>query len=186
MKEFKEYKAEKDATNEALSGAKRAEAIQKFKELKDKAYADVISAFDKAYGEQIEEAEMAAEAIKTGIEEALSELGLKESKVEETPLFIDYKNGKNTGIEYLNESENQEVDRWVNIWESEEPKIDEGFLTKLVGGAAGFIVGPTVGKIIARALGIEKGILYDMFTSKLVTTALGLAIAKSIGGEYKK
>lgn len=61
--------------------------------------------------------------------------------------------------------------------------IDEGLLKKLVGGAAGFIVGPSIGKVIAKALGINKGILYDMFTSRLVGAALGSAITKSIGGK---
>ena len=60
-------------------------------------------------------------------------------------------------------------------------KLEEGFLSKLVGGAAGFIVGPSIGKVIAKALGIEKGILYDMFTSRLVGTALGASITKQIG-----
>lgn len=59
--------------------------------------------------------------------------------------------------------------------------IDEGFLSSLVGGVAGFFIGPTIGKIIANALGIEKGILYDMFTSKLVGTSLGMAISKHLG-----
>ena len=58
--------------------------------------------------------------------------------------------------------------------------IDEGFLSKLIGGAAGFIIGPSVGKVIAKALGVEKGILYDMFTSRLVGAALGAALTKSL------
>ena len=59
-------------------------------------------------------------------------------------------------------------------------KIDEGFLGKLLGGVAGFFIGPKIGKVVARALGIEKGVLYDMFTSKLVGIALGTAISKSL------
>ena len=42
-------------------------------------------------------------------------------------------------------------------------------------------IGPSIGKVIAKALGIEKGILYDMFTSRVVGTALGVAISKSFG-----
>lgn len=56
--------------------------------------------------------------------------------------------------------------------------IDEGILGSIVGGAVGFLAGPALGKTIANALGIEKGILYDMFTSRLVTTALGAALGK--------
>jgi hypothetical protein len=59
--------------------------------------------------------------------------------------------------------------------------LDENFLTRLIGGAAGFIIGPTVGKVIAKALGVERGILYDMFTSRLVGAALGAALTKSLG-----
>lgn len=107
----------------------------------------------------------------------------KESDLAENtlPLFKDYAN-KELSISYLNESENAEVDRWVAICENEHSgQMDEGFIGKLVGGAAGFIIGPTIGKVIAKALGIEKGILYDMFTSRLVSTALGAAIAEAFG-----
>lgn len=57
-----------------------------------------------------------------------------------------------------------------------ETKIEEG----LLGGIAGFLIGPSVGKVIARALGVEKGILYDMLTSRLVSAALGSAIQKNL------
>jgi len=59
--------------------------------------------------------------------------------------------------------------------------MDEGFLGTLLGGAAGFLLGPMVGRVIANALGIEKGIIFDMLTSRLVSTALGASIAKNIG-----
>lgn len=55
--------------------------------------------------------------------------------------------------------------------------INEGLFGKIVGGLAGFLAGPSIGKVVARALGIEKGVLYDMLTSRLVGTALGVAIA---------
>jgi hypothetical protein len=58
-----------------------------------------------------------------------------------------------------------------------EIKIKEG----LLGSLAGFVVGPAIGKVIARALGIERGILYDMFTSRLVGAALGSAIQNNMG-----
>jgi hypothetical protein len=62
-----------------------------------------------------------------------------------------------------------------------EDMITEGFLGNLIGGAAGFFIGPSIGKVIARVLGIEKGIVYDLLTSRLVGTALGLGISKSLG-----
>jgi hypothetical protein len=60
--------------------------------------------------------------------------------------------------------------------------IDEGIIGKVLGGIAGFVVGPSIGKVIANSLGIEKGIIYDMLTSRLVGAALGSAITKYIGG----
>lgn len=54
--------------------------------------------------------------------------------------------------------------------------LDEG----LLGGVIGFLAGPAIGKVIAHALGVEKGILYDMFTSRLVSAALGSAIGNNL------
>lgn len=103
-------------------------------------------------------------------------------------LFSEYLQASQTGLQYLTEAENAEVDNWVRVFEEEFNNdlsmLDEGFIGRLVGGAAGFLVGPTIGRIIANALGVEKGILFDMFTSRLVSAALGSAIAKSF--EKKK
>ncbi len=59
--------------NEALSGSGRAKAVEVFKNLHDTAYNDVIQAYDT----NRDDAEMAAEAIKAGIEKALDELVIK-------------------------------------------------------------------------------------------------------------
>ena len=71
----------------------------------------------------------------------------------------------------------------MSLYESEGLEgletIEEGFLSTLLGGAAGFVIGPSIGKVIAKALGIQKGIFYDMMTSRLVGAALGAAITKS-------
>lgn len=58
--------------------------------------------------------------------------------------------------------------------------LEEGILANIVSGVAGFIIGPSVGKVIANALGVQKGILFDMFNSRLVGAALGAAITKSL------
>ena len=82
-------------------------------------------------------------------------------------------------FQYLNESERAEVQSLLKEFgDKKVSELDEGFFGQLIGGAAGLIVGPALGKVIANALGIEKGILYDMLTSRLVTTALGAAIGK--------
>lgn len=103
--------------------------------------------------------------------------------------FIDYKSIENNGIYYLTESENMQVDEFVKMFEEEHGKdlsmLDEAFLGKVLGGVAGFLVGPTIGKIIANALGVERGILYDLFTSRLVSTAFGSAIGKHLQSKGK-
>jgi hypothetical protein len=102
---------------------------------------------------------------------------------EAVPLYKDHVASKSNGISYLTEEENQQLDEMMVVFENEYDgdirNLDEGFFGKLVGGAAGFLAGPMIGRIIAKALGIEKGILYDMFTSRLVSTALGAAISKA-------
>lgn len=85
----------------------------------------------------------------------------------------------------LNESEVMDAERIyrelvMHIKENGIETLDEGILGKIVGGVAGFVIGPAVGKVIANALGIDKGILYDMFTSRLVSAALGASLAKNL------
>ena len=53
-----------------------------------------------------------------------------------------------------------------------EDYIKEGILGGLVGAITGATFGPAVGKAICDALGITRGVLYDLFTSKLVTGAI--------------
>ena len=88
-------------------------------------------------------------------------------------------------VEGLTEGEVVEAERVYRelsqyIKENGIENLDEGILGKIVGGLAGFVIGPAIGKIIASALGIEKGILYDMFTSRLVSAALGASLAKNM------
>jgi hypothetical protein len=61
------------------------------------------------------------------------------------------------------------------------PALEEAINEGVFGAVAGFLIGPAIGKVIAKALGIEKGILYDMFTSRLVSAALGSAIQNNLG-----
>lgn len=58
-------------------------------------------------------------------------------------------------------------------------EIDEGFLSGLIGGTVGALAGPAIGRAICKALGIEeRGTLGKLLTSRLVTTAIGVAMAK--------
>ena len=51
-------------------------------------------------------------------------------------------------------------------------EIVEGVFGSLIGGFAGVTIGPSIGKAICKALGIEKGLLYDLFNSRIFTTAV--------------
>ena len=82
-------------------------------------------------------------------------------------------------FQYLNESEKQEVqDILDKFGDKKISELDEVILGNILGGLTGFVVGPAIGRVIANSLGIEKGIIYDMLTSRLVCTALGTAISK--------
>lgn len=50
--------------------------------------------------------------------------------------------------------------------------IDEGLIGGAIGALAGVSFGPAIGKAICNALGIGKGVLYDLMTSKLVNAAV--------------
>ena len=58
-------------------------------------------------------------------------------------------------------------------------QIDEGILGATVGGGLGLLAGPAIGKAICSVLGIkEEGPLGKLLTSRLVTTAMGIALGK--------
>ena len=58
-------------------------------------------------------------------------------------------------------------------------EVDEGFLGALAGGAVGALAGPAIGRAICKALGIDPGgNLGKLLTSRLVTTAIGIALGK--------
>jgi len=57
--------------------------------------------------------------------------------------------------------------------------LDEGLLGAIAGGAIGALAGPAIGRAICRVLGIEEnGTLGKLLTSRLVTTAMGIALGK--------
>jgi len=93
---------------------------------------------------------------------------------------------KDTDFQYLNESERYELQEVLKEFGDKKiSELDEGILGKIFGGVAGFLVGPSIGKVIANALGIDKGIIYDMLTSRLAGAALGAAISKYMGSNNK-
>lgn len=88
----------------------------------------------------------------------------------------------------LNESEQPNIDweafdkrvaeelKTKSIDEVMEELQNEGFLGSIVGGVAGATIGPAVMRAVCQALGITNGILYNLFTSRLVTTGVGVAL----------
>lgn len=88
-------------------------------------------------------------------------------------------------VSYLTESELNES---IAVYHQLNEMVKEGGIENLekelaeglLGSIAGFIMGPAIGKVIANALGIEKGILFDMLTSRLVSAALGSAIQNNM------
>jgi hypothetical protein len=76
---------------------------------------------------------------------------------------------------------NEAEDAYQTILEKLEDgnEIEEGFLSGLVGGSIGALAGPAIGRAICKALGIdEKGTFGKLLTSRLVTTAIGIAMGK--------
>ena len=107
---------------------------------------------------------------------------------DEVPTFLDMKYTLSSKIfeaeevvgttpEQLQEAEKAYYTILDKLNKGEE--IDEGFLGALAGGAVGALAGPSIGKAICRALGIdENGNLGKLLTSRLVTTAIGIALGK--------
>jgi len=57
--------------------------------------------------------------------------------------------------------------------------IDEGLFSSIIGGIGGALIGPTIGKIICKVLGInEDGALGKLITSPLVCAAISATITK--------
>lgn len=59
-------------------------------------------------------------------------------------------------------------------------QIDEGFFSSVLGGVAGLTAGSAVMKAVCKSLGIEKGLLFDLLTSKVICGIAGAKIANSI------
>jgi len=88
------------------------------------------------------------------------------SEEEFTELFFEAFN-ENTSI---NESSKNILDYIADAANGKE--IDEGVLAGILGGGIGLALGPKVGQAICNVLNIQKGVLYDLLNSRLVTTAI--------------
>jgi hypothetical protein len=117
-----------------------------------------------------------------------SEADEKEEEKAKLPTYYDIKYAQSSKIfeaeevmgttpEQLQEAEKAFVILLEKLNKKED--VDEGFLGALTGGAVGALAGPAIGRAICRALGIdENGNLGKLLTSRLVTTAIGIALGK--------
>tara|TARA_Y100000389_G_scaffold19791_1_gene17111 strand:+ start:3062 stop:4093 length:1032 start_codon:yes stop_codon:yes gene_type:complete len=75
--------------------------------------------------------------------------------------------------------ENLQIELLTKIL-TEPETLNEGILGRALGGIAGFAVGPKIGKAIAKVLGIEKGPLFNVLTSRIVSAALAQELTKKL------
>ena len=77
---------------------------------------------------------------------------------------------------YLTEAQKIEVEiaseKILKLINENKGEIDEGLLGSIIGGLGGLTFGPAIGKAICKALGIERGLLYNLLTSRAFTTAV--------------
>lgn len=79
----------------------------------------------------------------------------------------------------LNESQMQIVNEAAEVIAEKiknGEEVDEGLFKSLVGGLTGATIGPAIGNAICKALGITSGLLYNLFTSRVFTTAVAAYI----------
>jgi hypothetical protein len=85
-------------------------------------------------------------------------------------------------IKGLSEEQIAEAERTYNLLVEKLQKgeeISEGLFSGILGAAGGALVGPAIGRAICHALGIdENGTFGKLLTSRLVTAAIGYALAK--------
>jgi len=108
--------------------------------------------------------------------------------MKEFPTYLDLKYSKSSAIFEAEQTKDmtpeqiQEAENAYNILVEKLQKgepVDEGFLGGLLGGGLGFLAGPAIGKAICSVMGIkEDGPLGKLLTSRLVTTAMGIALGK--------
>jgi len=75
--------------------------------------------------------------------------------------------------------ENLQVELLIKVI-SDPESLNEGIVGRALGGIAGFALGPKIGRAIARVLGIEKGPLFNVLTSRIVSAALAQELTKKL------
>lgn len=70
----------------------------------------------------------------------------------------------------INESEKNILDCIHDVANNQE--VDEGIIAGVLGGLAGVAIGPKIGEALCSALNVQKGVFYDLLTSRIVTGAI--------------
>jgi len=80
----------------------------------------------------------------------------------------------------LIESKADEISNAIKESIKNGEELDEGFFGTLLGGVAGMTAGAAIMKAVCKTLGIEKGLIFDLLTSKVVCAAAGAAIGNNL------
>ena len=72
--------------------------------------------------------------------------------------------------EMVNESEKNILDCIYDA--ANDKEVDEGIIAGVLGGLAGVAIGPKIGEALCAALNVQKGVFYDLLTSRIVTGAI--------------
>jgi hypothetical protein len=100
--------------------------------------------------------------------------------MEVIPTFEEYSCISDT-MDAINKFDKEEKDSLMedimNNFKEAGVDTSEGVFSSMLGAAGGALIGPAIGKAVAGALGVEKGALYDLLTSRLVAAAIGKELA---------
>lgn len=113
--------------------------------------------------------EIALEALKAAQNgEAFDESVFTQITENELPELI-YEASKS--YNHINESEEKNILDCIRDVTNEQ-EVDEGIIAGVLGGLAGVAVGPKIGEALCSALNVQKGVFYDLLTSRIVTGAI--------------
>ena len=101
--------------------------------------------------------------------------GVKERQALElfTELYNKALSLNSSEVEFIKESaKTDNIKNSKDIEAMMEDQSNEGLIGGLVGGIGGLAFGSKIGAAICKALGITQGPLYNLMTSKIMTTAI--------------
>jgi hypothetical protein len=105
---------------------------------------------------------------------------IKQYLVESSELSPETEKDIDEALDRFMKRYNELKEQDLSFEEIESEMIKEGTLMAIIGGLTGFALGKTVGKAVARVLGVEKGFFYDLLTSRMFGAAMGAVMGKRI------